>query len=84
MVQARSGGGRVDRVSDPAQGAVLAANFLDAYVLQFFTMGFFHGDPHPGNLFVMATGAFASMVGGCVQHSQFQPGIEDHSAHGDP
>ena len=56
MVQERSGGTRVDRVSDPTQGAVLAGNFLDAYILQFFTMGFFHGDPHPGNLFVMADG----------------------------
>ena len=56
MVQERSGGGRVDHVSDPAHGAVLAGNFLDAYVLQFFTMGFFHGDPHPGNLFVMGDG----------------------------
>ena len=56
MVQERSGGERVDNLGDPAQGAVLAGNFLDAYVLQFFTMGFFHGDPHPGNLFVMADG----------------------------
>ena len=56
LVQTRSGGGRVDHVSDSAQGALLARNFLDAYVHQFFTMGFFHGDPHPGNLFVMADG----------------------------
>jgi ubiquinone biosynthesis protein len=56
MVQQRSGGERVDHLSDPAQGAVLAGNFLDAYVKQFFTLGFFHGDPHPGNLFVMAEG----------------------------
>lgn len=56
MVQERSGGGRVDGVGDPVRGAVLAKNFIDAYVMQFFTMGFFHGDPHPGNLFVMTDG----------------------------
>jgi ubiquinone biosynthesis protein len=56
MVQERSGGARVDEARDPAQGAVLAKNFVDAYVLQFFSMGFFHGDPHPGNLFVTADG----------------------------
>lgn len=56
MVQERSGGGRVDQVRDRSVGARLAKNFVDAYVLQFFTMGFFHGDPHPGNLFVMADG----------------------------
>ena len=56
MVQQRSGGARVDQLSDPTQGTALAKNFIDAYVQQFFTMGMFHGDPHPGNLFVMADG----------------------------
>lgn len=56
LVQLRSAGGRVDEVADRRQGAVLARNFVDAYVHQFFRLGFFHGDPHPGNLFVMADG----------------------------
>ena len=56
MVQMRSGGQRIDEIGDPVKGAVLARNFVDAYVKQFFTLGFFHGDPHPGNLFVMADG----------------------------
>ena len=56
LVQQRSGGTRVDEPRDRAAGALLARNFVDAYVFQFFTMGFFHGDPHPGNLFVMADG----------------------------
>lgn len=56
MVQVRSGGTRVDQLADRSQGPALARNFVDAYVHQFFTMGLFHGDPHPGNLFVMADG----------------------------
>ena len=56
MVQQRSGGGRVDAVADRALGARIARHFVDAYVHQFFSLGFFHGDPHPGNLFVMADG----------------------------
>lgn len=56
MVQLRSGGARVDQLSDRSQGRALARNFVDAYVHQFFTMGLFHGDPHPGNLFVTADG----------------------------
>ncbi|WP_292580530.1 AarF/UbiB family protein, partial [Mesorhizobium sp. 65-26] len=30
----------------------LAQNFVDAYLHQIFVLGVFHGDPHPGNLFV--------------------------------
>ncbi|MGD8583849.1 MAG: AarF/UbiB family protein [Chloroflexota bacterium] len=30
----------------------VALNLLDAYFYQIFTIGFFHADPHPGNLFV--------------------------------
>ena len=30
----------------------VALNLLDAYFFQIFMMGFFHADPHPGNLFV--------------------------------
>ena len=56
MVQQRSGGGRVDEARDAAAGAELARRFIDAYVFQFFNLGFFHGDPHPGNLFVMSDG----------------------------
>lgn len=34
---------------DPAE---VADQLLDAYFYQFFREGFFHADPHPGNLFV--------------------------------
>jgi predicted unusual protein kinase regulating ubiquinone biosynthesis (AarF/ABC1/UbiB family) len=39
----------------------VALNLLDAYFYQIFTIGFFHADPHPGNLFVrpMPRGAMA-------------------------
>lgn len=30
----------------------VALNLLDAYFFQIFVVGFFHADPHPGNLFV--------------------------------
>ena len=56
MVQIRSGGRRVDQGTDQVQGAALARDFVDAYVRQFFSLGLFHGDPHPGNLFVMPDG----------------------------
>ena len=56
MVQRRSGGERVDRIADRERGRELARNFIDAYVRMFFSLGLFHGDPHPGNLFVMADG----------------------------
>ncbi len=56
FVQIYSRGRHIDTVHDPQQGSKLAHALLDAYVLQLFTLGLFHGDPHPGNLFVMADG----------------------------
>lgn len=55
LVTELSGGCRVD---DPGviDGRRLAQNFVDAYLYQFFVMGFFHGDPHPGNLFIRPDG----------------------------
>lgn len=38
-----------DTLKDPA---LLAANGLQATVRQIFEVGFFHGDPHPGNMLV--------------------------------
>lgn len=57
LVMERSHGIRVDEVHDPALGRTLAQRFIDAYVHQFFHLGVFHGDPHPGNLFVAPEGA---------------------------
>jgi len=55
LVQVRSHGLRVD---DPAvaDGPRLAAALVDAYLEQVFVLGVFHGDPHPGNIFVRPDG----------------------------
>lgn len=56
LVQERSGGRRIDDPSVQARGPLLAQAFVDAYLEQFFLIGVFHGDPHPGNLFVLEDG----------------------------
>ena len=38
--------------SDRAVKKQLAARLFDLYMKQFFEMGFFHADPHPGNILV--------------------------------
>lgn len=55
-VQQMSGGMRVDDPQLRAAGPKLAQAFVDAYLKQFFVAGVFHGDPHPGNLFIMPDG----------------------------
>ncbi len=57
LVQAMSGGRRVDDASLTAEeGRELVEAFLDAHLRQFFVLGVFHGDPHPGNLFIRDDG----------------------------
>ena len=56
MVQEMSMGRRIDDPDFLADGPRLAQNLVDAYVHQFFIAGVFHGDPHPGNLFVLQDG----------------------------
>ena len=56
LVQVMSHGMRVDDPRLGEQGPVLAGNFVDAYLHQFFVVGVFHADPHPGNLLVMEDG----------------------------
>ena len=55
MVQRYSSGVRLDTVAAPEREAG-ARRLVDSYVTQLFEHGLFHGDPHPGNLFVMADG----------------------------
>jgi ubiquinone biosynthesis protein len=52
-VQQMSGGMRIDDPRLRKRGPELAQAFVDAYLKQFFSVGVFHGDPHPGNLFIM-------------------------------
>ena len=55
-MQERSGGRRIDDPAIRSDGPQLAQNFVDAYLHQIFVLGIFHGDPHPGNLFITADG----------------------------
>ena len=56
IVQERSGGRRIDDPAIRSEGPRIAQNFVDAYLHQIFVLGVFHGDPHPGNLFITADG----------------------------
>ncbi len=56
IVQVRSRGRRIDDASIRSDGPRLAQVFVDAYLHQIFVVGLFHGDPHPGNLFITAEG----------------------------
>ncbi len=56
LVQMLSGGKLVTDPSVKKDGPKLAVQFFDAYLQQLFVMGIIHGDPHPGNLFIMENG----------------------------
>ncbi|OYX11930.1 MAG: 2-octaprenylphenol hydroxylase, partial [Acidovorax sp. 32-64-7] len=55
MVQQFSRGAHLHGLP-PAMGAAAAGKLVDSYIVQIFRDGFFHGDPHPGNVFVMDDG----------------------------
>ncbi|WP_233217290.1 ABC1 kinase family protein [Trinickia dabaoshanensis] len=40
--------------ADPAKRQRLAATLMASFLKQVFEHGFFHGDPHPGNVFILA------------------------------
>src|SRR6516164_6762295 len=56
IVQERSSGRRIDDPTIKSEGPRLAQDFVDAYLYQIFVLGVFHGDPHPGNIFITAEG----------------------------
>ncbi len=56
LVQIRSHGRSIDGPAVNPDGSRLAAVLVDFYPQQFFVVWLFHGDPHPGNLFVMEDG----------------------------
>lgn len=57
---------------DPAQ---VAENGMDIYLTMIFEYGFFHADPHPGNVFVRQDGVIClidfGMVGRLMQKDKF-------------
>ena len=55
MVQQFSRGAHLHGLP-PAMGAAAAGKLVDSYIVQILRDGFFHGDPHPGNVFVMDDG----------------------------
>jgi ubiquinone biosynthesis protein len=56
IVQERSQGRRIDDPEVRPEGPRLAENFVEACLHQIFVLGVFHGDPHPGNLFITTEG----------------------------
>ena len=56
LVQEFSHGRRIDDPALASEGPRLGQALVELYLHQFFVMGVFHGDPHPGNLFVMDDG----------------------------
>ncbi|MDA8107943.1 MAG: AarF/ABC1/UbiB kinase family protein [Betaproteobacteria bacterium] len=58
LTMEHSAGSRIDAVhpEDPAARARLAGELARLFLAQLFEHGFFHGDPHPGNVFVLEDG----------------------------
>jgi ubiquinone biosynthesis protein len=63
------------KLSDPAaleadgvDRKALAATVGRTFMRQFFEMGFFHADPHPGNIFAQGAGRIALLDFGSVGH----------------
>ncbi|VCJ27913.1 ABC1 kinase family protein [Burkholderia pseudomallei] len=42
--------------TDRSERRRLSAKLMESFLMQVFEHGFFHGDPHPGNVFVLADG----------------------------
>ncbi|RME30276.1 MAG: AarF/ABC1/UbiB kinase family protein [Deltaproteobacteria bacterium] len=53
-------GKRVDEIQpDSAEGKLVALNLIEGFYQQAFEDGFFHADPHPGNMLVLDDGRVA-------------------------
>lgn len=57
-------------------GAGLAEQLFRAYLKQILVDGFFHADPHPGNVFVTAAGQIALIDLGMV--ARLAPRVQEH------
>jgi predicted unusual protein kinase regulating ubiquinone biosynthesis (AarF/ABC1/UbiB family) len=73
-------GKKVTRLSPLARldldGAGLAEELFRAYLQQILVDGFFHADPHPGNVFLTDDGRIALLDLGMVAH--LGPSLQDH------
>ncbi|HEX2163323.1 MAG TPA: AarF/UbiB family protein [Thermoanaerobaculia bacterium] len=72
-------GAKLDEVSPLARleldGAALADELFEAYLVQVLVEGLFHADPHPGNLLLTRDGRLALIDLGMVGH--VAPGLRD-------
>jgi ubiquinone biosynthesis protein len=59
-------GVKITDVVDQAQRKALAKQVVEACFMQLFSDGLFHGDPHPGNLLVLADGRIGLIDFGLV------------------
>ncbi len=66
LVQAMASGRRVDDPSVQEKGPLLGQIFMESYLYQFFVMGLFHADPHPGNVMVLNDGRIGFLDFGLV------------------
>lgn len=51
LVQERRTGRLIGDKQVQDDGPLIASRLVESYVYQFFVLGYFHADPHPGNLF---------------------------------
>jgi len=53
---------------DPQFRHTIAKNFVESYLVQIFEYGFFHADPHPGNIFILEDGKICFHDFGIMGH----------------
>ena len=56
----------IDRPDDAIDNRLVAKHLADAFMRQYFNLGMFHGDPHPGNLLISPPGRIGLIDFGMV------------------